>query len=120
MIQEVLVAVYGSLRRGMGNHRLLVGFPLLSTERVKGWDMYSYGAFPYITPSEDGEITIEVYAVPIDELLGSLDSLEGYPSFYDRKKIQTSKGEAWIYFIDQGSNSAPVESCDWVSFKGAR
>lgn len=47
MIQEVLVAVYGSLRKGMGNHGLLErnDAQLLSTERVTGWNMYSLGDF---------------------------------------------------------------------------
>ena len=123
MIQEVLVAVYGSLRKGMGNHPLLErnDAQLLSTERVKGWDMYSLGGFPYITPSDtDGEITIEVYVCPITAMR-PLDNLEGYPSFYNRKLIDTSKGQAWIYFIeDYGNTRSPVTDGDWVAYYNKR
>lgn len=116
MIQEVLVAVYGSLRRGMGNHRVLErnDAQLLSTERITGFDMYSLGAYPFICTGS-GEITIEVYAVPITGMV-DLDRLEGYPSFYDRKLVDTSKGKAWIYFIDNRTGRVPVTSGDWVAF----
>lgn len=121
MIQEVLVAVYGSLRKGMGNHLLIQREEgtLLSTERVSGWEMYSYGGFPFIRPADNpsDEITIEVYAMPVTAMR-ALDRLEGYPSFYDRKLVQTSKGQAWIYFIDQPSNGRPVADGDWVAYKG--
>lgn len=119
MVQEFLVAVYGSLRQGMGNHRLLQDgeAAFLGTERVSGFQMYSMGGFPFITPAE-GEIRIELYKVDRDTML-RLDRLEGYPSFYDRKLIQTSKGQAWIYFIvgKNLSNYEPVASGDWVLFR---
>jgi gamma-glutamylcyclotransferase (GGCT)/AIG2-like uncharacterized protein YtfP len=120
MIQEVLVAVYGSLRKGMGNHGLLErnDAQLLSTERVTGWNMYSLGGFPYIEPG-DGVITIEVYAVPITAMQ-PLDRLEGYPSFYNRKLITTSKGDAWVYYIEDYDSSTPVPNGDWVAYRGMR
>lgn len=120
MIQEVLVAVYGSLRKGLGNHPLLErnDAQLLSTEQIKGFQMYSLGGFPFITPDETaGDITIEVYAMPITGMR-SLDALEGYPSFYDRMLVNTSKGQAWIYFIADRDGDYPlVEHGDWVRFK---
>lgn len=120
MIQEVLVAVYGSLRRGMGNHRVLErnDAQLLSTERITGFEMFSLGAYPFIRSGE-GEITVEVYAVPITGMR-DLDALEGYPSFYDRKLVQTTKGQAWIYFIDDRDGRVPVPDGDWVAFYNPR
>jgi gamma-glutamylcyclotransferase (GGCT)/AIG2-like uncharacterized protein YtfP len=119
MEQEFLVAVYGSLRKGMGNHGLLQSdeVTFLGTERVSGFDMYSMGGFPFITPAQ-GEIRIELYKVGHATML-RLDRLEGYPSFYDRKLIQTSKGQAWIYFIvgKNLSNYEKVQSGDWVLFR---
>lgn len=112
-----LVAVYGSLRAGLGNHRLLTKATLVvPSQRVAGFDMYSMGGFPFITHGS-GEITIEVYAVTEPEMR-SLDRLEGYPSFYNRELIETQAGLAWIYFID-GENTSryqPVPSGDWFEF----
>jgi gamma-glutamylcyclotransferase (GGCT)/AIG2-like uncharacterized protein YtfP len=120
MIQEILVAVYGSLRKGFGNHRVLERneAQILSTERIGGFKMFSMGAFPFIQPaSEEDMITIEVYAVPITGL-PDLDRLEGYPSFYNRKLVQTSKGQAWIYFIEnERGGYQQVHDGDWMMFK---
>ena len=40
----------------------------------------------------------EVWSVD-EETFAYLDAIEGYPDFYDRRIIETSKGDAWIYFI---------------------
>lgn len=117
--QQYLVAVYGSLRKGMGNHGLLDNDEsvLLSTEQIPGFEMYSYGAYPFIRPADTEQpITIEVYAVS-SSVMQRLDRLEGYPSFYNRKLVQTSKGQAWIYFIDQPGNNRPVQHGDWVKYR---
>lgn len=112
--QPILVAVYGSLRRGMGNHRLLTSSEQLTTERIKGFDMFSLGGYPFIKPG-DGEITIEVYAVD-SHTFRRLDSLEGYPSFYNRMLVQTSVGKAWIYYIAGRDGKIPVPDGDWVQY----
>ena len=113
------VAVYGSLRAGHGNNRLLVDSELLSTERVKGMGMVSLGGFPAAYPSEEKEITIEVYKPKNIDTERSLDYLEGFPTFYDRKIISTSVGDAWIYFIGNYNEKSPnqVESGDWNEAK---
>ncbi len=93
------VAVYGTLKKGRGNGHLL------NTSEFKGatrtdpeYTMYSLGGFPCITLEGDTAIHIEVYEV--DECVFSrLDGLEGYPSFYDRKLIDTPLGKAWIYYM---------------------
>lgn len=121
-----LVAVYGTLRKGFGNYNYLLRntseeeiLPNGTNEiRIPYFNMYSLGGFPYAKPSEnkEDEITCELYRVD-DDVLESLDSLEGYPSFYDRKKIPTPVGDAYIYFIDSDKYGAPsVESGDWKEF----
>lgn len=123
-----LFAVYGSLRKGMGNHRVIGQHmpELLSTEELHGWKMYSMGGFPAICESNDAEndtVIIEVYKV--DEAqhelaASSLDMLEGYPSFYNRVLVDTSVGEAWVYFRKEEELSGLnlVESGDWVDYYG--
>lgn len=113
-----LVAVYGSLRKGKGNHRVLENSELVDTIRVKGFDMFSLGAYPYCVPDKNGEITVELYRIASDSVGKSLDILEGYPSFYDRKLISTPHGDAWIYFIDEyRDGTSYVEGGDWVVYK---
>lgn len=107
------VAVYGSLRQRMGNHRLLTTSKYLGTTVVDGWDLYDLGAFPAITPGEL-PLTVEVYEVD-DVVFASLDRLEGYPSFYDRKLISTEYGDAWVYYFHSAPNAPQVPSGDWVA-----
>lgn len=117
------VAVYGSLRKGMGNHGLLVavGAVLVSTERAPGFNMVSLGGYPAVYESV-GDITIEVYDVAHneEESMRRLDRLEGFPTFYNRKLIDTSQGPAWIYFMpeEQLAHRRAVPNGDWVEYYG--
>lgn len=118
-----LVAVYGSLRKGLHNHRVLGDSKLITTGLVKGFGMYSLGAYPALSlqcPIKT-DVVVEVYEV-VGGTMNSLDMLEGYPSFYTRKLcvIETTNGdvEAWVYFIKDLLNEEIVECGDWVVFLG--
>ena len=116
MLEESnLVAVYGSLRGGLSNHCVLNDSTLKGEERVTGWDMFSLGGFPAIIKG-DGDITIEVYEVHDKYTADGLDMLEGYPSFYDRKLIDTTLGKAWIYFQNSPPSHSKVDSGDWKEY----
>ena len=99
------VFVYGSLKKGFGNHPLLDGAEFLGNGVIKGFDMYSLGAFPAIVPSEKGIIHGELYDVSPD-IFQNLDWLEGYPDFYDRKPVSVhvtgtthhDVDDVWVYF----------------------
>lgn len=114
-----LVAVYGSLKRGFGNHRLLqgefydgVGDAEFLGEYVIPEGMFvmrSLGGFPAIFKSSEEKdgvstpITIEVYRVSDTNMMENLDSLEGHPGWYRRELIDTPFGRSWIYIMPQGS-----------------
>lgn len=118
-----LVAVYGSLRKGLHNHNLLEDADFLGTDQVSGFKMYSMGGFPFIThdgATESDTIQIEVYQVDPYEMR-RLDQLEGYPSFYNRELIKTKYGDAWIYFIDdEVAGHPPVIHGDWFKYYSSR
>lgn len=111
------VAVYGSLRKDLHNHGLLETSNFLGEDTITGFDMYSMGSFPFLVPNEsDTPISIEVYEVT-PEVFASLDRLEGYPRFYDRKQIETAHGTSWIYFIEDGDTKSPhVVNGDWKEY----
>ena len=87
------VAVYGSLKKCFGNHRLLEG-----QEYVGVWltppeyTMYNLGAFPAVVPRGKTSIVCELYDVD-DGCLSRLDMLEGHPDFYERVDVSTPFGE---------------------------
>jgi gamma-glutamylcyclotransferase (GGCT)/AIG2-like uncharacterized protein YtfP len=119
----IRVAVYGSLRKGQSNHRLLANSEFLgqtTLPAVNSFRMVCLGAFPGLVHDEKAAtpIVVEVYQVS-SETFQRLDALEGYPGFYDRKKVPTRFKNAWIYFLP-GSKGydghTPVPEGDWVDF----
>lgn len=94
------VFVYGTLKEGFGNHkRLLSTSTKLGDFTTTGeYTMYSLGGFPGVVLRGDTAIHGEVYQVT-NEVFKSLDILEGHPDFYQRKKIATTYGRAWMYYL---------------------
>jgi gamma-glutamylcyclotransferase (GGCT)/AIG2-like uncharacterized protein YtfP len=111
------IAVYGSLREGMGNYGLIAHAIKLSTEDVElPFAMADLGGFPGLYPSEEKhKIKIEVFEVD-ENTFKNVERLEGYPNFYDRANIDTSVGTAGIYFLHNTrySNGRMVEKFDGV------
>ena len=121
--EKLKVAVYGSLRRGMGNHRLLETSKLLSTETIQAnFRMVDMGSYPGLIESEEpNDIVIEVYEVTPDTYK-RIERLESYPAFYDRKNVTTTEGEVGIYYLPRNSGwtssdrlvNKTNEAFDWV------
>jgi len=116
-----LVAVYGSLLEGLGNHRVLGGSPLVCRTRVAGLRLVSLDACPAALPGGDG-IEVEVYEVN-PGILRRLDQLEGYcpdrpeASMYRREVVQTANGlevETYVWANPARLRNAPaVPGGDW-------
>lgn len=91
------VFVYGTLKRGHGNHLLLCASRFLGKcHTPPAYSLHDLGFFPGLV--RDGHMPIpgEVFEVDHDTL-AALDVLEGYPRFYDRELIDTPYGAAWVY-----------------------
>lgn len=123
-MKKYLVAVYGSLRRGMGNHQ-----HHLSTSEYKGtftteseYTLHSLSAYPGLKLDGNHSVVMEVYEVD-EDVLNRLNQLEGYypgekSTFYDRIEINTPWGKAFTYiYVNELSKESIVESGDWVGFK---
>lgn len=89
----MLVAVYGTLKRGYGNHRLLEHAEYLGDDMISGYKLYyssGPGSFPVAVPSEDSKIHVEVFSIgDCERTLRNLDSLEGTPWMYTREEAVT-------------------------------
>lgn len=127
MNKKYLVAVYGSLRQGMGNHNYY-----LSNSEYKGtfstqpeYTLHSLSAYPGLKLNGNHSIVMEVCEVNASTL-NNLNRLEGYyidkePSFYDRIEINTPWGKAFTYiYVNKLSEDSIVESGDWVAFKSKK
>ena len=79
-MSSTLVFVYGTLKRGLSNHRWLRGQTFLGEARtVAGYRMFDLGGYPgmVLAEGEDGgAIEGDVWAVDAEGLRG-LDKLEG-------------------------------------------
>jgi gamma-glutamylcyclotransferase (GGCT)/AIG2-like uncharacterized protein YtfP len=120
------ILVYGSLRKGFHNHRLMerIGAEFQSELHVPGFDMYSLGAFPGVkeNPANGQGVEAELYSFP-DEGLRQLDGLEGYyedapeRSMYLRKEVEVDKGVFAIIYVYNGRIDTswvdPVPTGNW-------
>lgn len=131
MIYMFKVFVYGSLRRGFGNHRLLNESPyteFVGQDSING-SLYDCGFFPYfIKNDKEPPVIGEVYEVDINTL-GALDRLEGYSkgrenyNMYNRKTATTSNGIEVFYYEGgrhfKECNYPKVDCGDWRVHRGA-
>ena len=101
------VFVYGSLLAGLGNHRVLAQHAArkvaTGTTVAARFAMHDMGAFPGCVEAGSTAIRGEVYDVN-DAGMASLDQLEGYPTFYDRKRVAIRLADgtttfAWMYLL---------------------
>jgi len=103
----VLVCVYGTLRKGEGNHRILENnSELLGTYKSEPtFTMYGRRrGFPIVVPKGDTSIEYEVYKVTDPTTVKRLHSLEGCTgipghadNWYDIMPMETPHGKGYIY-----------------------
>jgi len=123
-MKKYLVAVYGSLRKKMGNHS-----HYLSNSEYKGtfttepeYTLHSLSHYPGLKLNGNHSIVMEVYEVD-KNTLDKLNGLEGYypgrkSTFYDRIEINTPWGKSFTYiYVNELSKDSIVESGDWVAYK---
>lgn len=91
-----LLFVYGTLKRGLANHRHLAEASYVGEARMPGVDLHDLGPFPMAIHGE-GLIHGELYRLA-EALLVELDRFEGVPRLYQRERRPLSDGRsAWIY-----------------------
>lgn len=111
-----LVAVYGTLKRGYGNHRVMQmdnGVFVSEALTVLPYKMYGGRGFPRVVEElRDDIVQVRVEVFECEEV-DNMDRLEGHPSFFERKEIEVYvpgfDGEevmtAWMYFHPPIGNS---------------
>ena len=127
MSKKTKIAVYGTLRRGYGNHRRVATSTLVGEGLTKEkYTMYASG-IPFVDKKPTCQIRVEIYEVT-PEVLKSVDSLEGHPYAYKREPIPIEmdngdKLDAELYFypVDpERSYLTEVVSGDYNDYRNAR
>ena len=114
------IFVYGSLRKGGGLHPALNSSECLGTFKTKPmYSLYSLGAFPALVADGLTSVVGELYEVTND-VLSTLDRIEGHPHFYIRTPITLENGlEAEVYLLPHVPYSQEfIESGDWITYHG--
>lgn len=122
-MKKNLIAVYGSLRKGMGNDSLLTTSEYLGKFKTKPeFSLYNLGFYPGLKTGGTTSVTMEVYSVD-DKVANKVDRLEGYTpggnnTFYNKIPIETPYGKASVYiYVNDIPKERLVESGDWKAFK---
>lgn len=109
------VAVYGTLKRGHSNHRLLGRARFLGTDQLRSIVLFDLGPYPGARERPSQGVLAEVFEVD-NAGLARLDQLEGYnaraPELgpYTRQRLDTRYGKAWVYLYNRS-----VRGCRKIS-----
>jgi gamma-glutamylcyclotransferase (GGCT)/AIG2-like uncharacterized protein YtfP len=89
MASPTTLFVYGTLMRGLGNHRLLEQQRFLGRARTLHPHLLLQAGVPFVHPTLPSTLPVqgEVYEVT-PEALARIDSLEGHPDWYARTPIE--------------------------------
>lgn len=115
MSTENLVFVYGTLKKGFGNHRVMeqAGGELIGPATTANkFSMYSLGGFPGVwLDIPTSQIYGELYNV---QTMEPLDLLEGFPRFYTRVITlltfpDGTDDAGWMYVLNPQTNEKPAD-----------
>jgi len=116
-----IVAVYGNLRSGFDNHKLLADSQPIGKGWLTGYRMGNFGDFPGVafTHEYNQRVRVEWYKVT-DATLEAMDRLEEYypdaldSSLFVRKQVHSPYGKGWIYVYNQAFQPTNIiEYGDW-------
>lgn len=118
--QPFIFAVYGTLKRGFGNNRLLRNATFLGTHTTEPkYTMHSAGGFPIVVTGGNTAIKCELFATEDQNTIDMVNSLEGFNSkgdpynWYDRETIPTPMGDAEMFVMHNPRQGAIIEDGEW-------
>lgn len=108
-----LVAVYGTLKRGLCNHQWLTDADFLGMDSLTTIILYDLGPYPAAKAASSRGIEVEVFRVTAG-VLRDLDRLEDHrvrtPTRGDYERVihDTDFGPAWVYLYNHSVADLPA------------
>ena len=133
----IVLAVYGTLRRGERNAGFLANATFLGDGSVPGRlhemarpDRRPY-PYPALMTADGGSVIVELYALPDRASLAAADALEAFDpadeagSEYVRRQLPVTGGPvaaAWVYLYNGPPDQigAEIPGGDWVAHRATR
>lgn len=116
---STLVAVYGTLKRGLSNDHYLQTATYLGNDSLNTISLYDLGPYPGAKAEPSAGIDVEIFSVTAQQLQ-ALDELEEYEpeaparGLYDRRLFSTCYGAAWVYLYNPPvSGMLPIRAGGW-------
>jgi len=112
MTQAHFIAAYGTLRKGNYNFKRFNGLKYLKTVKIKGYELWDFGPYPYVVKKEDSEITVDILEAEggTKRLIDSMELGAGYKM----ENITIEKKECTIYYMEKiYNNTTKIESGDY-------
>jgi gamma-glutamylaminecyclotransferase len=115
----MIIFTYGTLKRGFGNHEVMIHNKFLgeATSKYKYPMVNIEGTFPYLINEKGYGKHIKGEVFEIDDITEQiLDLLEGYPNLYTKEVIEVlindKEVEAMAYFVKEKINYTDLELLD--------
>lgn len=119
------IAVYGTLRKRYGNHRLIEGSKFIGAGLTDEKHTLFASGIPFVQKGGGThQVRVEVYEVEESDV-PRVDSLEGHPEWYRREETPITlddgtKLDAWLYFMPgvekNSSRLTLIESGDYADY----
>lgn len=116
---STLVAVYGTLKRGLSNDQYLQAATYLGNDSLNTISLYDLGPYPGAKAEPSAGVEVEIFSVTAQQLQ-ALDVLEEYEAeapargLYDRRLFSTRYGAAWVYLYNPPvSGLVPILAGGW-------
>lgn len=124
--EPITVAVYGTLRYGMGNwawalDRTSDKVEYLGEDMLEGYRLLAHarGGIPFMVDGLTAEtVKVDLFRVMCADVLEDLDSLEGHPDWYRRVKAATLSGVAVETYLFPELNELGTVSAEEVAAHG--
>lgn len=107
----MIIAAYGTLRKGWGNHRLLETSRFLGEYKTEPNYIMFDGIFPIVEREGNTSIHVELYETDDQDVINRINWLEhctgkkGHSdNWYDLEFIETEYGLAQMYVMNKGKS----------------